>query len=223
MFYFAKIIANSIEFASVILVSLSFFRIYFRYSLHKVALIAFFMSLISVYFRDVINEPSLAAIPIIVSGIVLITLFFGLPVIFSILVMVIGSLVTTLFEGLVASVGTDLNLFSPETFQTSLSQFIMSELIVSALLLLLLYPLQKYKLGFHTTINDAQKGYNFLLSAVLVIAVVIIQVQTVAFKESKLHIIVPIAIGILFLVGIYLSYKHNQKLWKNRRERLSRK
>ncbi|GAA4862269.1 hypothetical protein GCM10023310_47070 [Paenibacillus vulneris] len=223
MFYFAKIIANSIEFASVILVSLSFFRIYFRYSLHKVALIAFFMSLISVYFRDVINEPGLAAIPIIVSGIVLITLFFGLPVIFSILVMVIGSLVTTLFEGLVASVGTDLNLFSPETFQTSLSQFIMSELIVSALLLLLLYPLQKYKLGFHTTINDAQKGYNFLLSAVLVIAVVIIQVQTVAFKESKLHIIVPIIIGILFLVGIYLSYKHNQKLWKNRRERLSRK
>lgn len=223
MFYLAKILANTIELASLILVSLSLFRIYFRYSLHKVAFIAFCMSLISVYFRDVINEPGLAAIPVIASGIVLITIFFGLPLIFSILVMIIGSLVTTLFEGLVVSVGTYLNLFSPEKFQESLTPFIMCELIVSALLLLLLYPLQKYKLGFHTTINDAQKGYNFLLSAVLVIAVVIIQIQTVAFKESNLHIIVPIIIGIVFLVGIYLSYKHNRKLWKNRRERLSRK
>ncbi|WP_028547932.1 hypothetical protein [Paenibacillus sp. UNC451MF] len=223
MFYFAKIIANAIEFASMILVSLSLFRIYFRYSLHKVALIAFIMALISVYFRDVINEPGLAAIPVIASGIVLITIFFGLPLIFSILIFIIGSLATTLFEGIVVSIGTYLNLFSPEKFQTSLSQFILCELIVSALLLLLVYPLQKYKLGFHTTINDAQKGYNFLLSAVLVIAVVIIQIQTVTFKESKLHIIVPIFIGIIFLAGIYLSYKHNQKLWKNRRERLSRK
>lgn len=223
MFYFAKIVVSTVEFISMILVSLSFFRIYFRYSLHKVALIAIIMALISVYIRDILNEPGLTALTVIASGIVMIMLFFRLPLIFSILICIIGSLVTTLFEGLVISLTAYLNIFSQEMLQTSLMQFIICELIVSVCLLLLVYPLQKYKLGFHTTINDAQKGYNFLLSAVLVISVVTIQVQTIAVRQSTLHLVVPIIVGLIFLAGIYLSYKHNQQLWKKRRERLSRK
>lgn len=223
MFLLSKIILSTVEFSAMVLVCLSLFRIYFRYSLHKVALIAFIMSVISVYIRDILNEPSFAALPVLVTEIVLITLLFRLPLIFSLLICVIGSLATALVEGLVGSLASHINYFSQEMLQTSLIQFMLYELLVTVLLLCIIFPLQKYKLGFHTTSNDALKSYNFLLSGILIIAVVVIQIQVLAYKQSSLHLIIPIFIGVVFLTGVYLSYKHNQKLWKERRERLSRK
>ncbi|WP_217266794.1 hypothetical protein [Paenibacillus tianmuensis] len=67
------------------------------------------------------------------------------------------------------------------------------------------------------------KKYNFWLSGILIVCVFAIQVQTMIFKESKFHIAIPIALAVVFLTGIVLAYKHNQKLWKERRERLSKR
>jgi hypothetical protein len=218
-----KIFFSTIEFSAMILLCLSLFRIHFRYSLHKVFLIALILSSISVYIRDIILEPDFSALPVIIAEIVLITLFFSLPLIFSLLMCVIGSLATATMEGIVISLGAPYNLFTQESMQASAIEFMCFDLIVTALLLLLVYPLLRYKLGFHTTSNDALKGYNFLLSAILVIAIVIIQVLVIAFKQSTLHFYIPIISGIVFLIGIYLAYKHNKKLWENRRARLAKR
>ncbi|WP_240418931.1 hypothetical protein [Paenibacillus periandrae] len=221
MLVLSKIIFTTIEFSALVLLCLSLFRIYFRYSLYKVFFIAFIMALLSVFIRDVIDVPLFAFLPVIITQIILITLLFNLPLIFSLLLCVIGAVAISSIEGFVVSIGSYFNMFSEQMLTTSIFQFAIYELIVTVILMLLIYPLQKYKLGFHTTSNDALKGYNFYLSGVLVVAVIAVQVEVLAFKVSVVYISIPIVLGIIFLTGIYLAYKHNQKLWKNRRERLS--
>lgn len=179
------------------------------------------MALLSVFIRDVIDETLFATLPVLITEIILITLLFRLPLIFSLLLCVIGTAAVVTIEGFVLSIGSNFNLFSEQMLKTSITQFVMFDLIVTVIILLLVYPLQRYKLGFHTTSNDALKGYNFYLSGVLVVAVIALQVEVLAFKVSYVYIAIPIFIGFIFLIGIYLAYKHNRKLWKNRRERLS--
>ncbi|MEK3909853.1 hypothetical protein [Paenibacillus sp. FSL H7-0331] len=221
MLLLMKIIFSTVEFSATVLLCLSMFRIYFRYSLYKVFFIAFVMALLSVFIRDVIDETLFATLPVLITEIILITLLFRLPLIFSLLLCVIGTAAVVTIEGFVLSIGSNFNLFSEQMLKTSITQFVMFDLIVTVIILLLVYPLQRYKLGFHTTSNDALKGYNFYLSGVLVVAVIALQVEVLAFKVSYVYIAIPIFIGFIFLIGIYLAYKHNRKLWKNRRERLS--
>jgi hypothetical protein len=218
---FLRIIFYTIEFSSTLLLSLSLFRIYFRYSLHKVVLIAFVMASISAYIRDILGLTDFALLPVLVTEVILITLLFSLPLIFSFLVCVIGVIAAATFEALVLFLGSYFNLFSEQMLATSLIQFISYELINTIIVLTIMFPIQKYKLGFHTTSNDALKAYNFWLSAILIIGIFTVQISLVILKVSTIHIIIPIALGILLLIGVYLAYKHNKKLWKKRRERLS--
>jgi hypothetical protein len=220
---FAKILFTALEFSAILLLSLSLFRVYFTYSLHKVAIIALVMASISIYIRDVLGFQGFTLLPVLVSEISLITILFRLPLIFSFLVCVIGILATATFETLVIFLGSYFNVFSEHMLATSLPQFISFEIINTVILLLVMYPIQKYKLGFHTTSNDAIKAYNFWLSAILITAIFTIQTVLVLYKESTIHILIPIVLGIMLLTGVYLAYQHNKNLWKNRRERLSKR
>jgi hypothetical protein len=221
MFIFIKVLFTAIEYFAMVLLGLSLFRIYFRYSLHKVAFIALAMASISVYLRDILDLVSFSLLSILVTEIILVTFLFGLPILFSFLVCVLGILATATFESVVITIGSRVNMFSEQMIKTSLSQFIMVELINTAILLLVTYPIQKYKLGFHTTSNDALKAYNFWLSTILIIAVFTLQISLVMYRESTIHILIPAVLAITLLIGVYLAYKHNKTLWKNRRERLS--
>jgi hypothetical protein len=221
MFLLIKIIFTAVEFSAMLLFCLSLFRIYFRYSLHKVLLIALVMASISTYIRDILGLSDFALLPVLVTEVTLITLLFRLPIIFSFLICVIGLLATATFESVVIFAGSHINLFSEYFLKTSLIQFASFELTNSLILLAIMYPIQKYKLGFHTTSNDALKAYNFWLSAILIIAIFTMQIELVIFKVSTIHILIPILLGVMLLTGVYLAYQHNKKLWKNRRERLS--
>jgi len=221
MFIFWKMLFTAVEFASITLFCLSLFRIYFRYSLHKVAFIAIIEAIVSVYTRDILNEPGYAFLSVLASKIALITVVFQLPIIFSLLIAILGGLATLTVEALVVYLGSLFNLFTVEQLKVSIIQFMIHDILVAVIMLVLVYYLQKFKFGFHTTNNDALKGYNFLLSGLLVVAVVTMQIQTLAFTNSSLHILLVITLGLLFLIGFFLTYKHNQKLWKARRERLA--
>lgn len=221
--FLVKMVSTTIEFFAMVLLVLSAFRIYFRYALHKVFFIAVILSLISFYVRDFLGQFNYAFLSIFVTEIVLLTLFFRLPIIFSFFMCIIANIATATFEGLVAAIGIQMNLTSEQLIQTNLVHSVTWQLVVTALQVLLILFLQRYKIGFHFTINDSMKKYNFWLSGILILSVFAIQVQTLIFRESKFHIVIPIVLAIIFLIGIVLSYKHNQKLWKARRERLSKR
>lgn len=220
MILLTRTVFTVIEFTAMLLFCLSLFRIYFRYSLHKVVGIAVVMSSISVYIRDYLELTDFSLIPVLVTGVVMITILFQLPIIFSFLVCVLGLLATATFEGLVIYLGSYYDVFTEQMLKASIIQFSIFELVNAAILLLVMYPIQRYKLGFHTTSNDALKAYNFWLSAILIIAIFTMQVALV--KLSTIHIVIPIILGLILLTAVYLAYLHNKKLWKNRRERLSK-
>jgi hypothetical protein len=181
------------------------------------------MSAISFYIRDFLKMISFALIPTLVVEYILVMLMFNLPLLYSFLVCIIGNVATAAIEGAIISVGTDLGFTSEELIQKSLLHLIVFQLLSTTILLIAVFFLQKSKIGFHITTTDALKGYNFLLSAILIISVVVMQLEMMSFEVSALHLVIPCVLLIIFLIGIYLSYKHNVKLWKDRRERLSKK
>lgn len=217
MFFASKILFSSIEYIGMIMLSLSAFRLQIRYYFHRIVIIALVMSFISTYIRDILNESAFAMVPMMIAEIVLIMILYRLPLLFSFLVSLAGNLATVLLEMIVVWLEINLHLVSPEKLQTNL---IPIQLSVTALLLLLVTYLQRRKIGYHFTMRDSLKGYNFYLSAVLVIAVIIMLYAGYSFEKNTVNTMLPLSIAIIFLLYIFLSYSHNKRLWKERRNRL---
>lgn len=204
----------------MIMLSLSAFRLQIRYSLHKIVLIAAIMTTISLYIRLGINNPSFAVLPTFVSEIVLMTLLFRLPLLFSFLISLIGTLAGATIELAFVWIEVSLNLVTVQELQNN---NVYVQVPTTIIILLIMAFLLRRKIGFHFTMRDAIRGYNFYLSAILIIAVLLLQIEIYTFEKSLVHIVIPIVSAIVFLLSIYLAYKHNQKLWKERRERLEKR
>ncbi|WP_131011903.1 hypothetical protein [Paenibacillus thalictri] len=194
-----------------------------RYSWHKIIPLAVSLSAISFYIRDFLQLISFAVLPTMTVEVIMIMLMFRLPLLFSFLVCFVGNLAISIFEGLYISIGTSLGVTSEELIQTSLPHVISLQLVTALLLMCCVAFLQRTKIGFHITTSDALKGYNFLLSAFLIISVAIMQAELISFEVLSLHFFIPVILCLVFLVTLYLSYRRNKRLWKQRRERLAKK
>ncbi|MEK8126424.1 hypothetical protein WMW72_00690 [Paenibacillus filicis] len=208
-----------IEYVAVILLALSAFRLPIKYSLHKILFTSIVMSVVYIYIRQI--QSDFALIPTITVQLVLMILLFRLPLLFSFLVVVIGVLTSGTIETLVLFVETYFDIAS---LSYIMNHYYYVQLPTAVLLLLLTAFLQQRKIGFHFTMQDSLKGYNFYLSAILVISVMLFQFVTYSVNnDSSFNLMIPLIISIILIIAIFLSYKHNKKLWKDRRERLERK
>ncbi|CAG7625752.1 hypothetical protein PAESOLCIP111_02759 [Paenibacillus solanacearum] len=213
-------IFSSLEYIAMLMLSLSAFRLQIRYSLHKIVLIAVIMTIVSMYIRVGLGLSSFAVLPTFVSEIVMIVILFRLPLLFSFLISLIGTLATATIELVFVSIEVATNLVTVEDLQNNNAYVQIPTIIV---ILLIMSFLLTRKIGFHFTMRDAIRGYNFYLSAILVIAVLLLQFELYSFERSLVHVLIPVISTVVFLLCIYLSYKHNQKLWKERRERLEKR
>ncbi|WP_159881386.1 hypothetical protein [Paenibacillus puerhi] len=208
------------EYAAAIIFTLSAFRLPIKFYLHKILLIALSMSFVFIYIRDFLHQTSFALIPTLIIEIILIMIFFRLPLIFSFFVGIIGLLGVGTVELTVLWLETNFNVF---TFEQTRNNSALVQFPTGVLLLLITFLLQRRKIGFHFTVQDSLRGYNFYLSAVLIIAVVMFQLTTLSLTSNLFNILIPIIFGLIMVTAIYLSYKHNTKLWKERRARLEKR
>ncbi|UUZ80052.1 hypothetical protein LJK88_34415 [Paenibacillus sp. P26] len=165
-----KLVFFTIEFMAMVMLSLASFRLQIRYSLHKVFTIALVSSIVSIYIREILNESTFALIPTFVSEIVMLVVLFRLPILFSFLVALIGTLAGATIETFFIWLEAATKLFSIEEIQKNP---IPVQLPTTLVILILMSYLLRRKIGFHFTLRDSLRGYNFYLSAVLVIAVVL--------------------------------------------------
>ncbi|SDC19664.1 hypothetical protein SAMN02799630_00771 [Paenibacillus sp. UNCCL117] len=208
-----------IEYIAILLLTLSAFRLPIRYSLHKILFIATAMSVVYIYIRHI--QSDFALLPTFTVEMILLMLFFRLPLIFSFLVVIIGVLTSGAIEALILYIETSLKIAS---LNYIMDHYYYVQLPTTVVLLLLTAFLQRRKIGFHFTMQDSLKGYNFYLSAILVISVMLIQFATYSVNNnSSYNLLIPSIISIILVLAIFLSYKHNKKLWKERRERLEKK
>lgn len=212
-----------IEYTAIILLSLSSFRLPIRYNWYKIVFIAAAAAVVSFYIRFGLNQSEFSTLSMITTEIILVFLLFRLPLLFSFLICLIGNFVSATLEVAVIWIGSLIVPNYEELLQTSEITLITCEVIVTILILLMVYFLQKRKIGYHFTTRDSLKGYNFFLSILLIAAVLVLQFQIYSFQANSIYYYVPIISGIIMTLVIYYAYKHNKRLWKERRERLEKK
>lgn len=225
LLFLMKMVFAAIEFFATIILSLSVFRIPFRYHYLKIVFVSVVMAFLSTYFREIVNM-DFALLPVIIAEISLIMLIFTIPFFYSVLVCIIGSLSGSLLETLLVLAGSGLDITSQELIKNSPLHLVSLELCTALIILLITLFLQKRKLGFlflvkHLSFKETLKGYNFILAGILLLGVIGMQMELLAFKDYSVKVYFPIILSVILLVCICVAYAHNKKLIKNKYERLS--
>jgi hypothetical protein len=186
------------------------------------------MGTVSTYFRDIIHLPDFVILPVLVTEIILITLIFTLPIYYSLLICIIGFLSAVIFETLYMVVGSAIHVTTQELIANSLTHFISSEVVCSILMFIVSIIILKNKFGFlfimkHLSLKQALKGYNFILSAILLVGLIFAHIALFAYVEQTLNVYFPLGLFIIFLIGIMIAYVYNKKSIKLKYERLTKK
>ncbi|ALS20953.1 MULTISPECIES: hypothetical protein [Paenibacillus] len=224
MSFAIKVFLSSIELSAMIVLSLTMFRFQYYYYLHKIYGTAFIMSLITFYFRDIVELGTFAVISALSAEIILIMIIYRIPFFYSLLVSVTGFIAGVIIESAVMLSGIKLGLFDPVQIQQSVAVLGSIQLITAFIISLIIYPLQRRKIGFlfktkYLASRTALKGYNFILSAFLVLSIVLAQLELISFYNHSMNIVSSTFIAFIFLIGIYVAYIHNKKIIRETYER----
>ncbi|CAG7657383.1 hypothetical protein PAECIP111802_06713 [Paenibacillus allorhizosphaerae] len=219
-----KILLSSIELSAMIVLSLSMFRFQFYYYLHKIYGIALLMSIISFYFRDINHVSNLTILPALTVEIILIMIVYRIPFFYSLLMCIPGFVAVSIIELALYGIGKQFLLFDES--QVRESALLLGSVQVSAtiIIIFLIYLLQRRKFGFlfkskNLASKSALKGYNFILSAVLVLSLILIQLELISWYQNSVSYIITIVMVIIFLIGIFVAYRHNKQIIRDKYER----
>lgn len=224
MSFAIKVFLSSIELSTMIVLSLTMFRFQFFYYLHKIYGSALIMSLITFYFRDIADLGNFALLSALSIEIILIMIIYRIPFFYSLLVCVTGFIAGVIIESAVMLSGITLGWFDQSQIQRSVAVLGSIQLCTALINSLIVYLLQRRKIGFlfktkYLTSRSALKGYNFILSAFLIVSIVLAQNELMSFYNNSLNIVSSSFIALIFLVGIYVAYIHNKKIIRETYER----
>ncbi|MNI10058.1 hypothetical protein D3C73_631540 [compost metagenome] len=227
----SKIFFSTIEFGMLILLSFTLFRIPLRVNLSRVIGIAFVLSVLSYFLRDVAGLGENSVFGFIVTYTILVRFLFAIPFFYASLFCITGYLGFVIVQALLAMIGVISNMTTFELIESSRIDGIALQLASSLVVGIIIWIMQHKKLGFlfiikHISIKEAVQGYNVFLVAINVILVILLQLTAFAiFSQNKLFIYVYILLGILpfLLVGLYITYKHNRKQIDDKYMRLNKR
>ncbi|WP_284640997.1 hypothetical protein [Paenibacillus silviterrae] len=223
--YIVKFSVSLIEFFAITILTLSLFRFPLKYHYYKYIIISFAMTAIQFYLRDIVMLREYAVPSMLTAEVILITLLFNLPVYYSLLITFLGSLLGGIIEYGIVSLGTTLGLTSPTLIRSNILHSSTSYLIVTILLLVITYYIRYRKFGFHfmtreMTMKNGMKKYNFAITAILVLSMLVIQLTALSYSRFTTHGALLIGLCVFFLIGITIAYRHNKKLLRDKHERL---
>ncbi|MCR8631041.1 hypothetical protein [Paenibacillus radicis (ex Xue et al. 2023)] len=223
-----KFFFSTIELIAVTTFALSIFRFPLRYHFSKILAISIAMSITAFYLREIAMLKNYAVLSMLSTEMIMITLLFSLPLYYSLVITIIGFMLAGIIEYAVMMAATWLNLTNAAIARTnfihSSSVFLITAIIVTLMTIYIRYR----KFGFmfmanKLTMNQAIKKYNFALSAVIVVFILIIQLTSLSYNNFSIHSFILIILSIFCVIGISIAYKHNKKLINDKHERLKKR
>ncbi|ANE48333.1 hypothetical protein SY83_20910 [Paenibacillus swuensis] len=212
-----KVVFSSLEFFSGLILSLTLFRFPVKNNYWKIGLMGAILGLLGFYLREIANLPDYAVFSNAIFTIVLITIFFRLNFVYSLLIAIIGIVAATLIEIVIVFTGVYLKLTTVELISTNNIHSAILFLLSGLVMLFISFVLQKRKIGFlfkssTFTWNKAIKGYNFIVSAVLLVSILVVNFITYSIRINNVHFSLLIILALSLLIGLYVSYKRNKQL-----------
>jgi len=143
--YGSKILFSTIEWTAGLLLALSLFRIPLRYNYVKMTIIALVLSCINYYLRDFANLADFTVLTLIVSLALMIMIALNIPILYTLLISIIGFLAGGIVEYAVLLAGVQLKITDFNAIHSNLIHFNAHHLITGIILFLITYFLQTKK------------------------------------------------------------------------------
>jgi hypothetical protein len=220
-----KFLFSFLELFVTMILTMSLFRFPLKFNYYKYFIISIIMTSISFYLRDIVFLNDYAILSMLISETILITILFNLPVYYSLFISVIGLITAGIMEYGVVTIGTLLGLTNAELINQSYLHSSIIYLVTSIINLIIIVYIRYRKFGFmfvtnKMTMRQGIKRYNFAISAILVLGMLIIQLISLSYNTFTIHAYVLIGLCLVYIIAIYIAYKHNKKLLKDKYERL---
>ncbi|TDF95799.1 hypothetical protein [Paenibacillus piri] len=222
---FIKFLFSTFELCTITVLALSIFRFPLRYNYWKIITISVTMASVSFYLREIAMLKSYAVLSMLSTEMILIMIFFSLPIYYSLLISIVGLMLGGIVEYAVMTSATMLNLTNAEIARTNFVHSSSIFLVSSILVLLITVYIRYRKFGFmfmanKLTMKQAIQKYNFALSAVIVVFLLIMQLTSLSYNQFSIHSLILVILSIVFITGITIAYRHNKRLLNDKYERL---
>lgn len=224
---FIRLTCSVIETFSFFLVSFSLYRIPIRRQFAKLLLISLFISIFSLFQRDIVELVDYVIVTTVVSSVIFIIVLTRLTVLWALLICISGYVMYTIVQGLLIVAGQALDLTSTEQLTQSLLHGSVIQLLSAFVMFGIAAWLQKNKYGFmlktkRMTWKEAAGGFNLILSLTIVAAFFLLEVCLLSFRENTSIVYGLIALIVILLAVLYVVYRKNKQEIQFAMERFKR-
>ncbi len=225
--YLLKIVTSILEGTAFVVLSLSMYRIPVRYALGRIIGIASVINLMSLFQRDFLNLEIYAPVTYMLLFVLLLSLSFNLPFLYSTLVMITGFLTFVVVQTLLVALLTEIGLTTNASLISSnLSESIMQS-STAIIIFLLVFFIEKKRLGFMFIVNRFKlkytvKSLNLFLGIFIIITLAGTQFAYVSFTEQRSLIMILTGLIAILCISLYIIYLRNLKQIEERYERMNK-
>jgi hypothetical protein len=217
-------LVSYVELFGALICALTIFRLPIKYQLPKILVINLISSIITTY--TFAYFPDFAILINFSCLVIMLTVSYELPFFYALLVAFVYFFTAGIIEYANTLIATNLFQMPDQLISPGKIGSRIINVVTGVLLLLLALGLERKKIGFmfiskYFTMRKSVKGYNFALSAVLIMSIVSIQLASLMYNKLSIHFYILIVLTALFLAGITIAYRQNKKQLREKHERLN--
>lgn len=222
-----KMLSSTVEFAALIMLSFSIFRIPVKSNWSKILFSSSILALISLIQRYVVHEEDYAILGSIVCYVVLVMFIHNLPMLYALFVGITGYLAFTIIQILLVFLIEVFRIYDADSLMNSFLLGTLMQLISALIIFAVVAWMQYRKIGFMFIINrfhikTLTKGYNAFLSAIIILSMITLELTLFSYRKNFSLIYSFAGLIVISLIGLIVTYNKNKHDIKQRYERLNK-
>jgi hypothetical protein len=212
---YIKLTAAIVSTYALIIMNFAIFKIPIKNNDKQIAIIALVLGTTNFYLKFIADSDQFFLIQTIMY-IVMITIMRRYPILYSVAICIIGSILISLIDVVVTLTAIKLNFTTMEQSNNNQTHFIILHTIVTMIYLLIAFISVKYKIGFsfvrlRFSGKYSIKSTNFIWAGVLILGVAFLQLGSKNEAYYDLNNYLVIFTVCAFLTSIIFAYIQNKK------------
>lgn len=175
---------------------------------------------VNFYFKFIVMSPYVFGFQIITCIILLITLR-RYPILYAIIVSIMGFLGVSLIDGVVSLTTNTLQIFTVDQMINDFKTYVILHLVIMVLYIIIACLLVRYKIGFSFVkrrFSGAVRisSLNYIWAVLLIIAMIIMTVLTQPAVIHTLNMYIILVVSLIFIASVWYAYRQNKISLKDR-------
>ena len=218
--FFTGLFFSLLDFTGLTLLALSIYRIPIIMYWKRLLSIQVILYIVMAAYNYIFPSKDFYALTIACVGIILLTVLLNIPVLYSSLIWGTGYLIFVVLQALLILIVTGTGLIGINDLKNSPFLNNMAILIVFAIILLIVFYMDRKRLGFMFIMNRfrlqkrAIRAKDYFVAMFFICIVTLIQAGLTSYFNNELNHYLFIILGVMILIsviGLYVTYLFNIK------------